>query len=60
MKEKAREILENYFQQFQLSIGNPPDPMSEKAIEYFVNAMEEYAEYRLNEIKNNKQQPTLF
>jgi len=53
---KRREILEQAFKDFQISIGNTNgDEMTEKAYEYFDNAMEKYAEYYHNE----KTSPTL-
>jgi hypothetical protein len=39
-----REILDKYWQQYRVSIGLQFEPMSEKAIEYFEKAMDEYAE----------------
>jgi hypothetical protein len=47
-----REILLRHWQKYQLSIGlNPNDDMSEKAIQYFEDAMEEYYQLKINEKK---------
>ena len=34
MKTKRREILDKWFCQFQLSIGNPNEPLTDHAAEY--------------------------
>ena len=49
MKTKRREILDKWFAEFQLSIGNPNEPLTDHAAEYLEAAMQEYA----NLIQNN-------
>ena len=43
METKRREILDKWFAKFQLAIGNPNEPMTDRAAEYFEAAMQEYA-----------------
>jgi hypothetical protein len=44
MKTKRREILDKWFAAFQLSIGNPNEPLTDHAAEYLEAAMQEYAD----------------
>ena len=44
MKTKRREILDKWFSAFQLSIGNPNEPLTDHAAEYLEAAMQEYAD----------------
>lgn len=41
------ELLQSNFNEFRLSIGLLPDNLSERAKEYFRNAMEEYSHKQL-------------
>lgn len=41
------ELLQSNFNKFRLSIGLLPDNLSERAKEYFRNAMEEYSKKQL-------------
>ena len=52
MKTKRREILDKWFCQFQLSIGNPNEPLTDHAAEYLEAAMQKYAD--LNSKKKKK------
>ena len=44
METKRREILNKWFEAFQLSIGLPNEPMTDHAAEYLEAAMQEYAD----------------
>ena len=44
MKTKRREILDKWFAKFQLAIGVPNKPLSDRAAEYLEAAMQEYAD----------------
>ena len=44
METKRREILDKWFAKFQLAIGNPNEPMTDRAAEYLEAAMQEYAD----------------
>jgi hypothetical protein len=44
METKRREILDKWFCKFQLSIGNPNEPLTDRAAEYLEAAMQEYAD----------------
>ena len=44
METKRREILDKWFAAFQLAIGNPIEPMTDRAAEYLEAAMQEYAD----------------
>ena len=43
METKRREILDEWFAAFQLSIGLPNEPLTDHAAEYLEAAMQEYA-----------------
>lgn len=52
--EKRAEILQKHWSLFQLAIGNPQTPMSERAKEYMEAAMQEYADSLTDHQKQQK------
>lgn len=51
-----REILEKNWKDFRSSTGLEYEPMSDKAYEFMENAMEQYAELCLGDVRNKSEQ----